>query len=82
MQTTRLTRLFTIFYVSCACAFSLRAQETPAVSTTPPKSSKGDAPIVITADGQNTYVGEIATADTNVVLKYKADTVFADHIDL
>jgi LPS-assembly protein len=51
----------------------------PVVSTTPPKPT-GEAPIVITADGQNTYYGNIATADTNVVLKYKEDTVFADHM--
>ena len=51
----------------------------PVVSTTPPKAT-GEAPIVITADGQNTFYGNIATADTNVVLKYKGDTVFADHM--
>jgi LPS-assembly protein len=63
-----------------ACDFSLWAQEMPIVSTTPPKSSAGEAPIVITADGQNTYVGDIATADDNVVVKYKEDTIFADHV--
>jgi LPS-assembly protein len=56
------------------------AANAPAVSTTPPTSSAGDAPVTIRADGENTYVGEIATADDNVVVHYKGDVIFADHI--
>jgi len=56
------------------------AGETPAVSTTPPTSSAGDASVIIRADGENTYVGDIATADDNVVVHYKGDVIFADHI--
>lgn len=54
--------------------------ETPAISTTPPTSDAGDSEVVIRADGENTYVGEIATADDNVVVHYKGDVIFADHI--
>jgi LPS-assembly protein len=54
--------------------------EAPDVSTQPPVSSAGDADIVIRADGENTYVGEIATADDNVVVHYKGDVIFADHM--
>ncbi len=36
--------------------------------------------MVITADGQNTYAGNIATADENVIVHYKDDSVFADHV--
>jgi LPS-assembly protein len=50
------------------------------VSTTPPTSSAGDSTVTIRADGENTYVGEIATADDNVVVHYKGDVIFADHI--
>jgi LPS-assembly protein len=52
----------------------------PIVSTTPPAPRDGGEPVVITADGQNTYHGEIATADDNVILHYREDTIFADHI--
>ena len=52
----------------------------PLVSTTPPTPKTGEAPVVITADGQNTYIGNIATADDNVVVHYKDDVVYADHI--
>jgi LPS-assembly protein len=52
----------------------------PSVSTTPPTSDAGNSSIEISADGENTYVGEIATADDNVVVHYKADVIFADHI--
>jgi len=55
-------------------------QELPSVSTTPPVSSAGEAPVVITADGQNTYIGQVATADNNVVVRYKQDVIYADHI--
>ena len=50
------------------------------VSTTPPKSSASDTTITITADGTNTYVGSIATADDNVVVRYRGDVLFADHL--
>jgi len=36
--------------------------------------------VVITADGRNTYYGEIATADDNVVVRYRGDVLYADHI--
>lgn len=36
--------------------------------------------MVITADGRNTYFGEIATADDNVVLRYKGDVLYSDHL--
>jgi LPS-assembly protein len=52
----------------------------PDVSTTPPQSSAGDTAISITSDGTNTFVGDIATADDNVVVRYKGDTIFADHM--
>ncbi len=52
----------------------------PSISTTPPKSSASDSAVTITADGTNTYVGEIATADNNVVVHYRDDVIFADHI--
>jgi LPS-assembly protein len=52
----------------------------PVVSTTPPTSSAGNFPVTIRADGENTYVGEIATADDNVVMHYKDDVLFCDHL--
>jgi LPS-assembly protein len=52
----------------------------PIVSTTPPTSDAGDSEVIIRADGENTYVGDIATADDNVVVHYKGDVIFADHI--
>lgn len=36
--------------------------------------------MVIQADGQNTYVGQIATADDNVIIHYQDDVIFADHV--
>jgi LPS-assembly protein len=54
--------------------------DTPVVSTTPPTSAAGDSSVVIRSDGENTYVGEIATADDNVVVHYKGDVIFADHM--
>ncbi len=30
--------------------------------------------------GENTYVGDIATADNNVVVRYRGDVLFADHV--
>ncbi|MEI9997738.1 MAG: hypothetical protein WDO13_00450 [Verrucomicrobiota bacterium] len=56
-----------------------RAQA-PEISTTPPVSTVDDSTITITADGTNTYIGEIATADDNVVLHSRGDVVFADHM--
>jgi LPS-assembly protein len=56
------------------------AQDAPLISTTPPVKSNGDGAVVITADGQNTYYGDIATADDNVELHYQDDVMFADHM--
>lgn len=50
------------------------------MSTTLPVSKADDSAVEIRADGQNTYIGQIATADDNVVVRYKDDVVFADHI--
>ena len=36
--------------------------------------------MTIRADGENTYIGQIATADDNVVVHYKGDVIFADHL--
>lgn len=52
----------------------------PAVSTTPPVVNPNSEAISITADGQNTYVGDIATADDNVVVRSRGDVLFADHV--
>jgi len=54
--------------------------QAPSVSTLPPASSAGDASVTIRSDGENTYLGDIATADDNVVVHYKGDVIFADHI--
>jgi LPS-assembly protein len=54
--------------------------QVPDVSTTPPKSSVDDSSITITADGTNTYIGQVATADDNVVVHDRGDVIFADHI--
>ncbi len=51
----------------------------PAVLTTPPVSNAGDQPVTITADGNNSYIGDLATADDNVIITYKGDTIYADH---
>jgi len=56
------------------------AGEPLSVSTTPPTSDAGDSEVTIRADGENTYIGQIATADDNVVVHYKGDVIFADHI--
>jgi LPS-assembly protein len=55
----------------------LRAQD---IVTAPPTPRPAEAPVIITADGQNTYHGDIATADENVIVHYKDETVFADHV--
>jgi LPS-assembly protein len=54
--------------------------EAPAISTTPPTSSTRDDTVTVRADGENTYIGEIVTADNNVVVHDKGDVIFADHI--
>jgi LPS-assembly protein len=54
--------------------------ESPTVSTTPPTSNARDTEVTVRADGENTYVGQIATADDNVVVHYKGDVIFADHM--
>ena len=54
--------------------------EPPSVSTTPPVSISKDATVSVRADGENTYMGSIVTADDNVVVHYEGDVIFADHI--
>jgi len=61
-------------------AAPVSAQDSPVIMTTPPVSSAGDQPVTITADGDNTMIGDIATADDNVVVTYKGDTLYADHV--
>src|SRR5271156_1303395 len=78
LRITRFILLFTVFCVTSAIV-PLWGQA-PSVSTTPPTSSAGDSTVTIRADGENTYIGEIATADDNVVVHYKGDVIFADHI--
>jgi len=56
------------------------AQDAPIIATTPPVSNVGDQPVTITADGDNTMIGDIASADDNVVVTYKGDTLYADHV--
>jgi LPS-assembly protein len=94
MRRTELTRLFMAFCVISAVAplwgqapdvsttppTSNSSGNGPAVSTTPPTSSAADESVEIRADGENTYIGEIATADDNVVMHYKGDVIFADHV--
>ncbi len=89
LRLTRLALLFTAFCVICAgtCVSSWGQQippstgspGSPPVSTVPPTSSVGEQPITITAD-ENSYIGQIATADGNAVLSYKGDTIYADHL--
>ncbi len=57
----------------------LSAQDSPSVATTPPVTNAADDAITITADGKNSYIGQIATADTNVVIRYHTDVIFCDH---
>jgi len=54
--------------------------EAPAISTIPPTSSTRNDTVTVRADGENTYIGEIVTADNNVVVHDKDDVIFADHI--
>jgi LPS-assembly protein len=58
---------------------STGAPGAPPVSTVPPTSSVGEQPITITAD-ENSYIGQLATADGNAILSYKGDTIYADHL--
>jgi LPS-assembly protein len=81
LRTSRLILLFTVFCVICTeGGISSRGQNAPTISTTPPTQSSGDNAVVITADGRNTYIGQIATADDNVVMRYKGDVIYADHV--
>ena len=52
----------------------------PVVSTIPPKANQGEAPVIITADLDNTLVGDVGTADGNAVVHYKGDVIYADHV--
>jgi len=80
LRITRFTHLFTAFCVICLSGVApLSAQDAPSVATTPPVTSAGDEAIVIQADGQNTYIGQIATADNNVVIRYRGDVIYCDH---
>ncbi len=81
LRIPHLTPLFTAFCVTCTLGWlPLCGQELPGVSPSPAAGKSGDAPVEITADGENTYLGNIATADDNVVLRYKNDVIFADHM--
>src|SRR5271168_4857241 len=81
LKIVRLAPLFTVFCIICAAtALPTRGQDAPAVSTAPPKSNGSEDTVVITADGKNTYFGDIATADDNVVLRTKGDVLYADHV--
>jgi LPS-assembly protein len=83
LRFVRLTHLFTAFCVICFSGLApLHGQDAPAVATTPPPVNGADDAITITADGQNSYIGNIATADNNVVVRSHGDVIFADHIVL
>jgi LPS-assembly protein len=56
------------------------AQDAPVIATAPPVSSGSDQTVTITADGDNSMIGEIATANDNVVLTSKGDTLYADRL--
>ncbi len=60
----------------------LFAQDAPDVSTTPPTAAgtAGSESIEIQADGDNSFIGTISTADKNVIVRYKSDVIFADHV--
>jgi LPS-assembly protein len=71
--------LFTAFCVVSALGLlSARAQDAPIVASTPPVSAVGD--VEITAQTDNTMIGEIATADGDVVMTAKGDTLYCDHL--
>jgi LPS-assembly protein len=50
------------------------------ILTTPPAPKPVDSTVIIDADTDNTFHGNIGTADGNVVVHYKDETVFADHV--
>ncbi len=52
----------------------------PSVATAPPVAVGGDQPVEIQADLDNTYIGDVATADGNCILTYKGDVIYADHV--
>jgi LPS-assembly protein len=52
----------------------------PAISTTPPTSAVDDSTMSVTSVGENTYVGQIWTADDNVVVHDRGDVIFCDHM--
>jgi LPS-assembly protein len=56
------------------------SDQTPAVSTTPPVGKSAEQPVDITADDDNTMIGDIATADGNVIVTYDGDILYADHV--
>lgn len=78
----RLTPLFTVFYVICvAGGISADGQDVPVISTTPPSAKDSSTVVIQTGPGgRNTYMGQIATADVDVVLRYKDSVIFADHL--
>jgi LPS-assembly protein len=52
----------------------------PSVSTTPPTSTANEQTMIVTADGTNTYIGQVYTADDNVVVHDHGDVIFCDHM--
>jgi LPS-assembly protein len=64
--------------ISASGAVPARAQDAPVIQTTPPISAVSD--VEITAKTDDTYIGDIATADGDVVVTYKGDTLYADHV--
>jgi LPS-assembly protein len=81
LKSARTAFVFTVFCViSAGAAVPMRAQDAPVIATAPPVSAVGSQPVTIKADGDNTYIGDIATADDNVVVTYKGDTLYADHV--
>ncbi len=52
----------------------------PTISTTPPTSSANAATMTVQADGTNTYIGQVYTADDNVVVHDRGDVIFCDHM--
>ena len=52
----------------------------PEVATTPPVSNSNQQTISVRSDGHNSVMGAIISADDNVVVHYRGDTLFADHV--
>jgi LPS-assembly protein len=52
----------------------------PQVSTTLPTSKVDNATMTVSADGTNTYIGQVYTADDNVVVHDRGDVIFCDHM--